>query len=235
MSGSLLKIGGNDLRAFSGKLEAWWLTILLPLGVGIIFFPAAYPSLFNWLGPLTGPWLYPFLLYLYILVANPLQWWIVGVLWIITGIIAGLIAGTIRRSIPVFFLAIGTNLAFLVISFTFLAFNVTGNFSATTFTETIVQIVAIMPPGLTNELFVMPILGELLTPIISVVSTVISRGTPLSEDLILNVIFNSFGGLAIGLSLNILLFLVALLFGGYLRQFTPFPIETIDSDYRIDY
>ncbi|MFX1252143.1 MAG: hypothetical protein ACFFCZ_11105 [Promethearchaeota archaeon] len=221
------------MRSFSGRLEAWWLAVLLPLGIGIIFFPAAYPSLFNWLSPLTGPWLYPFLLYLYILVANPLQWWIIAVLWIITGLIAGLIAGTVRRSIPVFFLAIGTNLALLVISFIFLMLDVTHNFSGINLTEALSWLVAIMPPGLINELFVMPILGELLTPIIIVVSTAISRGTPLNQEIIQNMIFNSLGSLALGLSLNILLFLVALLFGGYLRQFTPFSIETSDSDYRI--
>ena len=221
------------MRSFSGKLEAWWLAVLLPLGLGIIFFPAAYPSLFNWLSPLAGPWLYPVLLYLYILVANPLRWWIIGVLWIITGIIAGLIAGTIRRSIPVFFLAIGTNIALLVISFVFLVLDVTNNLSGANLTETMSWLVIIMPPGLINELFVMPILGELLTPIIIVVSTAISGGTPINEDIIRNLIFNSFGGLVLGLSLNILLFLAALLFGGYLRQFTPFPVETSDSDYRI--
>ncbi|MFX0094696.1 MAG: hypothetical protein ACFFBD_23370 [Candidatus Hodarchaeota archaeon] len=224
------------MNFFTGKIEAWWLTTILPLIIGIIIFPAAYFSLFSWLGPLCGPWLYPVLLYIYILIANPLQWWLVGTLWIITGISAGLIAGTVKRSILIFFIALITNLILFGISILFLLLALQQNLAYSELVDIIPQLIVIMPPGLSSQFFTMPVLGEILSPIIEAANATLSSGLSLDPSVIVNAIEKVLLGLVLGVILNMGLLLGTLLIGGYLRQFTPFPVdESIELDFRIDY
>lgn len=95
------------------KLIGLSVGFLLTISIAFFMIPVEYNNIILWLAPYFGPWLRFFLMYMYLIFANPIQNVAIIGIWAVIGIIAGLFVRSIWGAIPVAIFIHG--LAFLML------------------------------------------------------------------------------------------------------------------------
>lgn len=97
------------------KLIGLSVGFLLTISIAFFMIPAEYNNIILWLAPYFGPWLRFFLMYMFLIFANPLTFVANIGIWVIIGLIAGLFVRSLWGAIPVAMVIHGLAVLMLII------------------------------------------------------------------------------------------------------------------------
>ena len=97
------------------KLIGLSVGFLLTISIAFFMIPVEYNSIILWLAPYFGPWLRFFLMYMFLIFANPLTFTANIAIWAVIGVVAGLFVRSLWGAIPVAIFIYGLAFFMLVI------------------------------------------------------------------------------------------------------------------------
>ena len=155
------------------KTAAYIVSILFLFMAGLAILHPSYHAISSWLSPLTGGFIYTIFIVFTLLVANPLKYLAVGMVWVSAGLIIGLISQKKLGSSIVAFLTWLSMIPTLAVA----GYGIFTNLESRDLLmidspEEIVRMIPNVPSSLNfNILFELPIISDVLFQIIDLVPT----------------------------------------------------------------
>lgn len=163
------------------KTAAYIVSILFLFMAGLAILHPSYDAIASWLSPLTGGFIYTIFIAFTLLIADPFKYTVVGMVWVLSGLLIGLISQKKLGSSIVAFLTWLSMIPTLGIA----VFGVYMNLEARgVFTiesiEQILRTVPNIPAQLNlNSLFEIPIISELVFELIEIIPNMSKTADPM--------------------------------------------------------
>lgn len=159
------------------KTVAYFLSLFMLFTLGLMILHPSFRALSDWLGPLLGSHIYTLFTLIYLLLADPLRYVTVPMIWVVVGLVIGIISGKKLGASITAFLVWFTMIPLLAASLAgmYLNLEARGVFSQETFQA--LNLIPVVPEQLTfNSLFNIPIFTELVLQMVELVPT-LGEGT----------------------------------------------------------
>jgi hypothetical protein len=161
------------------KTIAYFLSLIMLFTLGLLILHPSYRALSDWLGSLVGSHIYTMFTLIYLLLANPLRYVTVALVWVIVGLLIGVISGKRLGASITAFLVWFTMIPLLAASLAGMYFNLEarGMFSQESLQA--LSLIPVIPEQLTfNSLFQIPIFSDLVFQLIEIFPTMGEGSNP---------------------------------------------------------
>jgi len=148
------------------KTAAFLLSMFFLFSFGLTILHPSYMMLSDWLGPVLGSHIYTLFAFFYLLFANPITYFVVSLIWILTGFIIGVISGkrvgSVITAAAVWFVSI----IVLLSAFSGIYFNLEERALFSQESAQVLDLVPTVPKSFTfSKIFDTPIFSELFLQI----------------------------------------------------------------------
>ncbi|MCW4012563.1 MAG: DUF11 domain-containing protein, partial [Candidatus Bathyarchaeota archaeon] len=163
------------------KTLAYFLSLLTLITLGLVVLHPSYRALADWLGPSLGSHIYTLFTLIYLLLADPLRYPLVTVVWVFLGLLIGIIAGKKLGAALTALLVYLTSIPLLAASVAGIYFSLEsrGVFYTDEVFE-LVSLIPVIPEQLTIESFLqIPIFSDLAIQLIETLPTMSENTDPM--------------------------------------------------------
>ncbi len=198
------------------KLIGLSVGFLLTISIAFFMIPVEYNNIILWLAPYFGPWLRFFLMYMFLIFANPLNFVTNLAIWAIIGFVTGLFVRSLWGAIPVAIFIYGLAFLMLVIGLVAMVIPLLmsggGGFDP-------IGLLSNIPPNVSLfDILNAPVIGDFINAATGGLGDLLGGGTPDPNALLALLQTFLVNTIVLPAILNFIILTVAAVIGGFLGR-----------------